>query len=74
MQVCGDNMGLGLWEAYEGPLMRRYAQLLIFWWYKPFSMEDCVAFVFLRSWALVVPYLCSTFCIFDRLVLEEYVL
>ncbi len=35
-------------------------------------MEDYAPFVFLRSWALVVPYLCSRFCIFDRLVLEEY--
>jgi hypothetical protein len=29
--------------------------------------------VFLRSWALVAPYLCYRFCIFNRPILEEYV-
>ncbi len=29
--------------------------------------------LFLRSWALVPPYLCSRFYIFDRPILEEYV-
>ncbi len=28
---------------------------------------------FLRSWALVAPYLCSRFRVFDRPILEEYV-
>jgi hypothetical protein len=36
-------------------------------------MEDCAPSIFLRSWVLVVLYLCSRFCIFDRLVLEKYV-
>ncbi len=36
-------------------------------------MEDCALFVFLGSWALVAPYLCFRFCIFDRPILEEYV-
>jgi hypothetical protein len=36
-------------------------------------MEDCALSVFFKSWALVVLYLCSRFCIFDKLVLEEYV-
>ncbi len=36
-------------------------------------MEDYAPFVFLGSWALVVPYFCSRFHIFDRPILEEYV-
>jgi hypothetical protein len=28
---------------------------------------------FLRSWALVAPYLCSRFLIFNRPILEDYV-
>jgi len=30
-------------------------------------MEICAPFVFLGNWALVVPYLCSKFHIFNRL-------
>jgi hypothetical protein len=37
------------------------------------SMEDCVPLVFLRSWVLMVSYLCSKFHIFDRPILAEYV-
>jgi hypothetical protein len=33
-------------------------------------MEDYVPFAFLGSWALVVPYLCFKFHIFDRFILE----
>jgi hypothetical protein len=36
-------------------------------------MEDYVPSIFLGSWVLVVPYLCSRFHIFDRPILEEYV-
>jgi hypothetical protein len=36
-------------------------------------MEDCVPSFFLRSWVLVVLYLCSRFRIFDRLIMERYV-
>jgi len=36
-------------------------------------MEDCAPFIFLMDWAFVVPYWCFRFCIFDRLVLKEYV-
>jgi hypothetical protein len=36
-------------------------------------MEDCALSAFLKSWVLVVSYLCSRFHTFDRLVLEEYV-
>jgi len=38
-----------------------------------FSMEDCAPSTFLRSWALVAPYLCFRFCIFDKTILEKYV-
>jgi hypothetical protein len=37
------------------------------------SMKDCAPFTFLGSWALVAPFLCLRFLIFDKLVLEEYV-
>ncbi len=36
-------------------------------------MEDGALPVFLGSWVLVVSYMCSKFCIFDKPVLEEYV-
>jgi hypothetical protein len=36
-------------------------------------MEDCAPSILLGSWVLVALYLCSRFCIFDKLVLEEYV-
>jgi len=45
----------------------------IFWWYRPFFMEDCAPSIFIRSWVLVASYLCSRFHVFDRLVLEVYV-
>jgi len=35
-------------------------------------MKDYAPSVFLKSWLMVVPYLCFRFCIFDRLILEEY--
>ncbi len=37
------------------------------------SMKDCGPLIFLRSWVLVVPYLCSKFHILHRPVLEKYV-
>jgi hypothetical protein len=36
-------------------------------------MEDCAPSIFLGNWALVAPYLCFRFCIFDRPILEKYV-
>jgi hypothetical protein len=36
-------------------------------------MEDCAPFIFIGSWALVAPYLCSRFHIFNRPILEKYV-
>jgi hypothetical protein len=36
-------------------------------------MEVCAPFVFLGSWALVAPYLCSMFHIIYKPILEEYV-
>ncbi len=73
MQVCGCIMGPGLCESFQGPLTKRRAQLPIsFGGIGLFSMEDCTPFSFLGSWALVVPYLCFKFCIFDKPVLERY--
>jgi hypothetical protein len=51
--------------------MRHQVQLLIsFGGVGLFSMEDCAPFAFIRSWVI---YLCFRFCIFDILILEEYV-
>jgi hypothetical protein len=36
-------------------------------------MEDYAQFTFLGNWALVAPYLCSNFRIFNKPILEEYV-
>ncbi len=38
------------------------------------SMEGCAPFVFLGSWALVAPYLCFRFCIFDRPMYQQKIL
>jgi hypothetical protein len=38
-----------------------------------FSMEDCAPLIFLGNWALVVPYLCFRFHIFNKLVLDKCV-
>jgi hypothetical protein len=73
MHVCGDIIGLGLWESFQGLLMKHKAGLPIsFGGTSLLSMEDYVPSIFLRSWALVALYLCSKFCIFDQPVLEEY--
>ncbi len=36
-------------------------------------MEDFAPSKFLGSWALVIPYLCFKFLIFDRFILEKYI-
>jgi hypothetical protein len=36
-------------------------------------MEDYAPSAFLGSWALVVTYMCSRFCIFNRPISDEYV-
>jgi hypothetical protein len=67
-------MGPESWESFQGPLMRHQTQLPISFCGIGFLfIDDCAPFVFLRSWALMAPYLCSRFRIFDRPVLEEYV-
>jgi len=73
MQICGDIMGLGLYGSFHGPLAKRQAWLSIsFGGIGISTMEDCAPSSFLRSWVLVVLYLCSRFCIFDKLVMERY--
>jgi hypothetical protein len=68
MWICVGIMGLGSWEFLHGLLMKRHVQLLIsFGGSGIFFMEDCAPFTFLKSWVLVVLYLCFW------LVLEEYV-
>jgi hypothetical protein len=74
MQVCEDIMGPRSWESFQGPLTRRQARLsMSFSGISLFSLEDCAPSIFFRSWALMAPYLCSRFHIFDRPILEEYV-
>ncbi len=74
VQVCGDIMGPGFWEFFQGPLVKRQAWLPIYFGgISLLSMEDCAPSTFLGSWAFVASYLCFRFCIFDKLVLEEYV-
>jgi hypothetical protein len=42
MQVCGDIVGLGAWESFQGPLVRCQVQLLIsFGGINLISMENC---------------------------------
>jgi hypothetical protein len=36
-------------------------------------MEDCATSTFQWSWALVAPYVCYKFRIFDKTILEKYV-
>jgi hypothetical protein len=74
MQVCGDIMSSRLWEYFQGPSTRHYVRFLIsFGGIGLLSMEDCIPLVFLRSWVLMVLYLCSKFHIFYKPILEEYI-
>jgi hypothetical protein len=64
-------MGLELGESFQGPLVRHQTQLPISFGGIGFLfMDDCAPFVFLGSWALMAPYLCSRFRIFNSPVLE----
>jgi len=74
MHVCGDVMGPRLWESSQRPVARHHVWPSIsFGGINNFSMEECTPFSFLRSWALMVPYLCSRFHILNRFILEECV-
>jgi hypothetical protein len=74
MQICGDIMGSGSWESIQGPLVGHQVQLSIsFGGISFIFMEDYAPFYFLKSWVLMVPYMCSKFHIFDIFILEEYV-
>jgi hypothetical protein len=75
-QLCkyvGTFMGPRSRESIQGPLMRQQAQLSIFFGdINLLSMENCAQSDDLGNWALVAPYLCVRFCIFDKPILEEY--
>jgi hypothetical protein len=74
MHICVNIMGPGSWESFQGPLAKCQVRLPIsFGGMGLLSMEDCAPYVFLRSWVLMVPYLCSRFHIFNRPILKEYV-
>jgi hypothetical protein len=75
MQVCGDIMGLRSWESIWGPLAKHHAQLMISFGGTCFLIYGGLCPIFFsKELGLMVPYLCSRFCIFDIHVLEEYVL
>jgi hypothetical protein len=74
MSLCRDMMGLGSWEFIQGLLPKTSSAITDFlWWYKFLSMEDYAPSTFLGSWALVPPYLCFKFHIFNRPILKKYV-
>jgi hypothetical protein len=57
MQVCGDIMGPGLWESFQGLLAKHRAQLPIsFSGISFLFMQDCAPSAFIGNWALVVLY------------------
>ncbi len=59
--------------VYLGPLAWHRARLSISFAGICFFYGGLCPIYFFRSWALVALYLSSKFCVFDRLVLEEYV-
>ncbi len=63
LQICEDIMGPGSLESIQGPLAGRQTRLPISFGgiYFFLSMEDCAPFAFIKSWALVAPYLCPSF-------------
>jgi hypothetical protein len=64
----------GHYGCFFKAIARRQVRLLIsFNGINLFSMEDCAPFASLGNWALVAPYLCFRFHIFDKPILEEYV-
>ncbi len=68
------HYGFKVMGIYSRPLNGVSCSITNFlWWCRPFIYGGCAPSTFLGSWVLVVPYLCSRFCIFDRPVLEEYV-
>jgi len=74
MQICGNIMGLGSWESFQGPLMRCRAWLMISLnGISLFFMEDYAQIFFLGNWALVATYLCYKLHIFYIPILEYYV-
>jgi hypothetical protein len=59
----------------SGPFVRHQVQLPIsFGGIDLFFKEVYAPFAFLRSWVIMVLYLCSRFHTFDKPILEEYVL
>jgi len=70
--MCG-HYGFRIMGIFSRPL-RNHAQLLIsFGGIKLLFTEDCAPSTFIGNWALVAPYLCIRFRIFDRPILEDYV-
>ncbi len=72
--MCG-HYGSRIMGIFSGSLNEASGSIIdILWWYRAFFMEDCAPSTFIGNWALVAPYLCVRFHIFDRPILEEYVL
>ncbi len=71
--MCG-HYGSRIMGIFSRPLTRHHAQLLIsFSGIRLLFTEDCAPSTFIGNWALVAPYLCTRFIIFDRPILEDYV-
>ncbi len=80
--ICIHGMHVGMWGHYGfsfvGVLSRPFNEAqtqisITFGGINFLSTEDCAPFIYLGSWALVLPYFYFRFCIFNKLVLEEYV-
>ncbi len=59
--------------VYSRPFNKALGPKISFSGINILRVEDCAPFTFLRSWVLVISYLYSKFCIFNRPILEEYV-
>lgn len=71
-----------MWGHYGSKVMGVYSRPLskvlglttnLLWWCRPFIYKGSYPICFSRRWVLVVSYLCSKFCIFNKPILEEYV-
>jgi hypothetical protein len=65
MQVFEDIIGLRLLEYFGVQLLISFGGIHLL------SMDDYAPSTFLGNWALVVLYLCSKFCIFNRPILKK---
>jgi hypothetical protein len=74
---------VGMWGHYGSIIMGVYSgpfsetlglTIDLFGWYRPFIYGGLCPIYFSRELGFSGSYLCSRFCIFDRFVLEKYVI